>query len=139
MALIECKLCRRIYNGFEGQRVCGECIRRLEEIYGHVHEYMRDNQDRDFDLETLADEMEISPVDIQALVDLGYIERDLQTYSRDKKGSRQKLAEAINAEAEKLRRNITTYGGVLYERDARNKKSDNRQYVFDSQGGRKRK
>ena len=58
MALIECKLCRRIYNGFEGQRVCGECIRRLEEIYGHVHEYMRDNQDRDFDLETLADEME---------------------------------------------------------------------------------
>ena len=139
MALIECKLCRRIYNGFEGQRICGNCIRRLEEIYGHVHEYMRDNQDKNFDLETLADEMDISPVDIQALVDLGYIERDLQTYSRDKKGSRQKLAEAINAEAEKLRRNITTYGGVLYERDARNKKSDNRQYVFDSQGGRKRK
>ena len=139
MALIECKLCRRIYNGFEGQKICGDCIRRLESIYGHVHEYMRDNQDKNFDLDTLADEMDISPIDIQALVDLGYIERDMQTYSRDKKGSRQKLAEAINAEAEKLRRNITTYGGVLYERDARNKKSDNRQYVFDSQGGRKRK
>ena len=139
MALIECKLCRRIYNGFEGQKICGDCIRRLESIYGHVHEYMRDNQDKNFDLDTLADEMDISPIDIQALVDLGYIERDMQTYSRDKKGSRQKLAEAINAEAEKLRRNITTYGGVLYERDARNKKSDNRQYVFDGQGGRKRK
>ena len=132
MAIRECKLCRRIYNGFEGQRVCGECI-RLEEIYGHVHEYMRDNQDRDFDLETLADEMEISPVDIQALVDLGYIERDLQTYSRDKKGSRQKLAEAIHAEAEKLRRNITTYGGVVYARDTQHKKDDDRQYVFDGQ------
>ena len=139
MALIECKLCRRIYNGFEGQKICGDCIRRLESIYGHVHEYMRDNQDKNFDLDTLADEMDISPIDIQALVDLGYIERDMQTYSRDKKGSRQKLAEAINAEAEKLRRNITTYGGVVYERDARNKKSDNRQYVFDGQGGRKRK
>ena len=139
MALIECKLCRRIYNGFEGQKICGDCIRRLESIYGHVHEYMRDNQDKNFDLDTLADEMDISPIDIQALVDLGYIERDMQTYSRDKKGSRQKLAEAINAEAEKLKRNITTYGGVLYERDARNKKSDNRQYVFDGQGGRKRK
>ena len=132
MALIECKLCRRIYNGFEGQRICGNCIRRLEEIYGHVHEYMRDNQDKNFDLETLADEMEISPVDIQALVDLGYIERDLQTYSKDKKGSRQKLAEAINAEAEKLKRNITTYGGVLYARES-HKKDDNRQYVYDSQ------
>ncbi len=132
MALIECKLCRRIYNGFEGQRICGNCIRRLEEIYGHVHEYMRDNQDKNFDLETLADEMEISPVDIQALVDLGYIERDLQTYSKDKKGSRQKLAEAINAEAEKLKRNITTYGGVLYARET-HKKDDNRQYVYDSQ------
>ena len=134
MALIECKLCRRIYNGFEGQRVCGDCIRRLEEIYGHVHEYMRDNQDRDFDLETLADEMEISPVDIQALVDLGYIERDLQTYSRDKKGTRQKLAEAINEEVEKLKRNnITTYGGVVYARENHQKKDDNRQYVFDGQ------
>ena len=134
MAIRECKLCRRIYNGFEGQRVCGECIRRLEEIYGHVHEYMRDNQDRDFDLETLADEMEISPVDIQALVDLGYIERDLQTYSRDKKGTRQKLAEAINEEVEKLKRNnITTYGGVVYARENHQKKDDNRQYVFDGQ------
>ena len=134
MALTECRLCRRIYNGFEGQRICGDCIRRLEEIYGRVHEYMRDNQDRDFDRETLADEMEISPVDVQALVDLGYIERDLQTYSRDKKGSRQKLAEAINAEAEKLRRNITTYGGVVYARDSQHKKDDdNRQYVYDIQ------
>ena len=134
MALTECRLCRRIYNGFEGQRICGDCIRRLEEIYCRVHEYMRDNQDRDFDLETLADEMDISPVDVQAHVDLGYIERDLQTYSRDKKGSRQKLAEAINAEAEKLRRNITTYGGVVYARDSQHKKDDdNRQYVYDIQ------
>ena len=130
MALIECKLCRRIYNGFEGQKICGACVRRLEEIYGRVHEYMRDNADKDFDIDTLADEMEISPVDVQALVDLGYIERDLQTYSREKKGSRQKLAEAINGEVEKLKRNITTYGGVIYSRD---KKNDDHQYVFDGQ------
>ncbi|MBQ3764785.1 MAG: hypothetical protein IJQ74_07110 [Synergistaceae bacterium] len=135
MPLIECKLCRRVYNGFEGQRICGHCIQRLENIYGRVHEYMRDNQNRDFDLDTLADDMDISPVDIQALVDLGYIERDMQTYSREKKGSRQKLAEAINAEAEKLKRNITTYGGVVYERDPRQKlrRDDSRQYVFDIQ------
>ena len=134
MALIECRLCRRIYNGFEGQRICGNCIRRLEDIYGRVHEYMRDNQDKNFDLDTLADEMDISPVDIQALVDLGYIERDLQTYGREKKGTRQKLAEAISGEVEKLRRNnITTYGGVIYAREGYQKKDDNRQYVFDGQ------
>lgn len=133
--LTECKLCRRIYNGFEGQRICGDCIRRLESIYGRVHEYMRDNENRDFDLDTLADEMEISPVDIQALVDLGYIERDMQTYSREKKGTRQKLAEAINVEVEKLKRNnITTYGGVVYAREGhQQKKDDDRQYVFDGQ------
>ncbi len=130
MPLNECKLCRKIYNGFEGQKICPACVRRLEEIYGRVHEYMRDNADKDFDIDTLADEMEISPVDVQALVDLGYIERDLQTYSRDKKGSRQKLAEAINGEVEKLKRNITTYGGVIYSRE---KKNDDHQYVFDGQ------
>ncbi|MBQ3447895.1 MAG: hypothetical protein IJG37_09670, partial [Synergistaceae bacterium] len=70
--LTECKLCRMIYNGLDGQKICGDCIRRLESIYGRVHEYMRDNQNRNFDLDTLADEMDISPVDVQALVDLGY-------------------------------------------------------------------
>ena len=129
MALVECKHCRRIYNGYEGQRICPDCTRKLEEIYGHVHEYMRDNQDRNFDLETLADEMDISPVDIQALVDLGYIERDLQTYSRDKKGSRQKLAEAIGAEADKLKRNMSAYSGVY----SRTKREDKRQYIYDIQ------
>lgn len=134
MPLNECKLCRKIYNGFEGQKICPACVRRLEEIYGRVHEYMRDNADKDFDIDTLADEMEISPVDVQALVDLGYIERDLQTYSRDKKGSRQKLAEAINGEVEKLKRNITTYGGVIYSRDTQHsRKNDDHQYVFDGQ------
>ena len=136
--LTECKLCRRIYNGLEGQRICGDCIRRLESIYGRVHEYMRDNQDKNFDLDMLADEMEISPVDIQALVDLGYIERDMQTYSRDKTGTRQKLAEALNVEVEKLKRNnITTYGGMIYARDSQHKKDDDRQYVYDSQKWRK--
>lgn len=139
MALTECKLCKKIYNGFEGQRICAQCIGRLESIYGRVHAYMRDNQNRDFDLDTLADEMDISPIDIQALVDLGYIERDLQTYSREKKGTRQKLAEAINGEVEKLKRNITTYGGVIYARDTpqqhnpHKKKYDGHQYVFDVQ------
>ncbi|MBQ3402459.1 MAG: hypothetical protein IJG65_03660 [Synergistaceae bacterium] len=133
MALNECKLCRRAYNGFEGQKICPDCIRRLESIYGRVHEYMRDNEDRDFDLDTISDEMDISPVDIQALIDLGYLERDIQTYSRSKKGSRQKLAEALNGEMEKMRRNITTYGGVVYAREGREKDSDNRQYVYDSQ------
>ena len=99
-------------------------------LQGHMDMVCEKNADKDFDIDTLADEMDISPVDVQALVDLGYIERDLQTYSRDKKGSRQKLAEAINGEVEKLKRNITTYGGVIYSRD---KKNDDHQYVFDGQ------
>ena len=131
MALVKCRLCGMLYDDSAPRhRICGNCIRRLEELYGQVHEYMRDNKDDDFDIYTLADDLNMDTADIQALVDLGYIERDLQTYSRRKTGPRGKLAEELNNELEKMRKNhVMTYGGFLY---ARNKKSD-RQYVYDNQ------
>ena len=93
---------------------------------------MRDNEDEDFDIYNLADAMDISTADVQALVDLGYIERDLQTYSKNKRGSREALAAKLNNELEKMKRTLTTYGGVVYARD-KEKKSEARQYVYDSQ------
>ena len=120
-------------SGGRSQRICRNCLQRLEELYGRVHEYMRDNEDEEFDIYTLADAMEISTADVQALVDLGYIERDLQTYGKNKKGTREELAEKFNGEVAKMKRTPTTYGGVIYARDKEKKKNDERQYVFDSQ------
>lgn len=133
MGLVKCRLCGLLYeSGGRSQRICRSCLQRLEELYGRVHEYMRDNEDEEFDIYTLADAMDISTADVQALVDLGYIERDLQTYSKSKKGTREELAEKLNGELAKMKRAPTTYGGVIYARD-KEKKSEERQYVFDSQ------
>ena len=75
--------------------------------------------------------MDITTQEVQALVELGYIERDLQTYGKNKKSSRQHLADQFNNELEKMKHEgVTTYGGIVYSRDNHN---DERQYVFDSQ------
>ena len=138
MGLVRCRLCGLLYEaGGRNQRICRNCLQRLEELYGRVHEYMRDNEDEDFDIYTLADALDISTADVQALVDLGYIERDLQTYGKNKKGTREELAEKINGELEKMKRPPTTYGGVIYSRD-KDKKGDERRYVFDSQKSSRR-
>ena len=130
MALIKCRLCGMLFNA--GQRkYCSNCMRKLDELYGRVHEYMRDNEDEEFDIYTLADAMDITTPEVQALVELGYIERDLQTYGKNKKSSRQHLADQFNNELEKMKHEgVTTYGGIVYSRDNHN---DERQYVFDSQ------
>ena len=71
-------------------------------------------------------------MDIQELIELGYLERDLQTYGRDRKASRQDLADAFNQELTKMRKKVITYGGEKYARDKRGD-TDARQYVYDSQ------
>ena len=135
MALIRCRLCGTLFNS-EKRKYCVNCMKKLDALYGRVHEYMRDNNDEDFDIYTLADAMDITTQEVQALVELGYIERDLQTYGKKKKSDRQKLAEQLNNELEKMRHEgITTYGGVVYSRD---KDDDERQYVFDVQKQSKR-
>ena len=134
MGLVKCRMCGMLYeSGQQTYRICRKCQQRLEELYGRVHEYMRDNEDEDFDIYNLADAMDISTMDVQALVDLGYIERDLQTYSKHKRGSREVLAAKLNNELEKMKKGITTYGGMIYSRDKEKKKSDERQYVYDGQ------
>ncbi len=136
MALVKCRLCGMLYDSINipKHKICPNCIRRLDELYGHVHEYMRDNEDENFDIYKLAEAMDLDTADVQALVDLGYIERDLQTYSRKRRGPRGELADKINGEIDKMKRNkVTTYGGVVYSRADKLKSDSNRQYVYDGQ------
>ena len=136
MSLVKCRLCGMLYDSVNIPRhkICPNCIRRLDELYGHVHEYMRDNENENFDIYRLAEAMGLDTADVQALVDLGYIERDLQTYSRKRKGPRGELADRINGELDKMRRNkVTTYGGFVYSREKFKAENNNRQYVYDGQ------
>lgn len=117
MPLMKCRLCGKIFTDGGRDNVCPLCLRRLGDLYGEVHEYMRDNEDEEFDVYKLAEELNVSTADIQALVDLGYIERDLAMYGKNET-DRSKLAEAFSAEIDKMNRNkLTTYGGDIYARD----------------------
>ncbi|MBQ7215991.1 MAG: hypothetical protein IJS39_08390 [Synergistaceae bacterium] len=116
MPLTKCRLCGKIYTDGGRDNVCPICLRRLGDLYAEVHEYMRDNEDEEFDVYKLAEAMEVSTVDIQALVDLGYLERDLGLYGT-RETERKKLAQAFTAELDKMHRNkLTTYGGDIYSR-----------------------
>ena len=117
MPLMKCRLCGKIYTNGGRDNVCPICLRRLGDLYGEVHEYMRDNEDEEFDVYKLAESLGVSTADIQALVDLGYIERDLAMYGKNET-DRTKLAQAFSAELDKMNRNkLTTYGGDIYARD----------------------
>ena len=116
MPLIECKLCGRVYTEGGRMGVCPRCLRRLGDLYAEVHEYMRDHEEEEFDINSLAEAMEASTKDIKALVDLGYISRDLKGY--DDEEDRKRLAQALTEEMNKIggKHKLTTYGGDIYSR-----------------------
>ena len=116
MSFTKCRLCRRVFTEGGRKSICPSCIRRLDELYGSIHEYMRDHEDEEFDIHNLAEETDAKPADIQALVDLGYIERDIALYGK-KDTDRSRLANAFSRELDKMSRNrLTTYGGDIYAR-----------------------
>ena len=118
MELKKCRLCGNVYraNDSDSYRICRPCRHSLEDIYGRVHEYMRDNEDEDFDIYKLGEAMNIDTAYIQALVDLGYLERDLKTYGNRQETDREKLAAAFSNEITKIKKAPITYGGIKYAR-----------------------
>ena len=127
MGITGCKLCGRIVST-EGTRICRSCMRRLEEVYSDIHNYMRDNPDETFDIEKLSEDLDVNPADIQTLIELGYIDREIAENSRTER-ARRELAGILTNEIEDMKkRKITTYGGEKYARG-----SDSRQYVYDVQ------
>lgn len=114
MNLRQCKLCGKITTADSG--ICSDCVKDLGELYGSVHEYMRDHKDEKFDMEKLSEGMNINPLYIKALVDLGYIKAVISEEDKTHE-QRHKLAEAFSQELGKFQKpKITTYGGEIYAR-----------------------
>ncbi len=118
MSLIACKSCGKVFDSETSKRdFCIDCLRRLENIYSKIHEFIKNSSEKNFEIDYLSEAVDVDPKDIQKLIELGYIERDIQTYGRDL-SDRQKLAlefeQAIEKLNEKIR--ITTYGGKIYKR-----------------------
>ena len=120
MVLVSCKICGRAFGsvGTGGKRgICNRCLNYLENVYSRAHEYLRDHYDQKFDVAGTADAIGVEAQDIQILVELGYFERDIQTYGNKNYSQRQNLAKAFENELGKMqKKSITTYGGRLYER-----------------------
>lgn len=91
MPLLSCRLCAKIFTS-AGGRTCPACLKRLDELYPKVREFLRDHPKLGFNAEALAEELEIDLRDLQALVDMGYLDRDIDKNAKPKDTEREKLA-----------------------------------------------
>ncbi|MBQ3447896.1 MAG: hypothetical protein IJG37_09675 [Synergistaceae bacterium] len=122
MSLRECKVCRTLYDDetYVGTtEICHDCRMRLEGTYGRIHNHIRDSKSIDpHDLQRLADDTGTTPAEMQIIFELGWLERDIQTYGGTV-SERQKLAEEFARELQKMideRKDVYTYGGKIYSR-----------------------
>ncbi|MBQ7154565.1 MAG: hypothetical protein IJR85_03285 [Synergistaceae bacterium] len=118
-----CKLCGKIFDPFSvlGDRgICNKCYARLDEMYSKVHKYIRDNSDEErFRPANIAEATGISLDNIKLLFSMGYIERDMQTWSKVP-SERAILAKKFERELRYLieKYKLTTYGGKIYKRNS---------------------
>ena len=119
--IVTCKLCRKLYNG-QG-KICPECKQRLDELYPDVRDYLRDNPKLEFNVETVAEALDVDIRYVQELVAQGYLDRDLpEGVSREVLSDRQKLVKAFEDSLGKMRADAAaaashksvTYGQEVY-------------------------
>ncbi|GHS87332.1 hypothetical protein AGMMS49957_07000 [Synergistales bacterium] len=78
MPLVSCRLCGKLFTS-GGPTVCASCLAKLDDLYPKVREFLRDNPKTEFNVETVADVMEEDIRFVQALVDMKYLDRDMET------------------------------------------------------------
>ena len=128
MAMDTCKLCMSLYNRKFDQkgRICPDCRKRLDDLYIKVRDYIRENHKEDFDVEQVSKDLDVDLRDVETLVELGYLDRDVdggRSFGVDK--SRQKLLDELkssmdllkdNAAAEARRKHFSSYGQEVYSK-----------------------
>jgi hypothetical protein len=102
MALQTCKLCGKIFSS-AGGRTCTTCLGRIDELYPLVRDYLRDNPKIGFNVETLAEEVNADIRYIQALVDMGYLDRDVDRRADQETTAREKLAKEFEASLKQMK------------------------------------
>ena len=118
MSLRECKVCKSLYDDeiyLGTQDICHDCRMRLEGTYNRIHNYLKGHSPQDkIDLNELAEYTSTTPEEMKLLLELGWLERDIQTYSTTI-SDRQKLAREFAAELKKMieeRKKVRTYDGA---------------------------
>jgi len=68
-----------------------------------VREYLRDNPKLGFNVDMIAEELEVDVRDVQGLVDLGYLDRDIGKQTDPDTLRRQKLAQEFESSLKDLK------------------------------------
>ena len=124
MALRECKVCKSLYDDktyIGTTEICHDCRMRLEGTYNRIHSYLRDHEPQEkIHAERLARDTGTTAAEMQIILELGWLERDIQTYSGTL-SERQELAREFADELKKMaeREKFTIYGGEIYKRTHR--------------------
>ena len=105
MPLLPCKLCGKLFSS-SGGRTCSACHTRLDELYPSVREFLRDNPKLAFNVETVAEAMEIDIRYVQGLVDMGYLDRDvgdIDKHTDPEAARRKKLAQELESSLKQMK------------------------------------
>ncbi|MBL3539376.1 hypothetical protein [Aminivibrio sp.] len=98
MNLITCKLCGRLFSATRG-KICVTCLDEIDDLYPKVREFLRDHSKENFNVEQIADGMDLDIRYVQALVELGYLDRGLGTDPEEEEEKRRKEALARQLQA----------------------------------------
>lgn len=76
MKLTTCRLCAKAFPS-DGPSTCPKCTEELDSLFRQVREYLRDNPRKALNTEALAAELGIDIRYVQALVEMGHLERSV--------------------------------------------------------------
>ncbi len=76
MKLTTCRLCAKAFPS-DGPYTCPQCTDELDSLFRQVRAYLRDNPKKALNTEALAEELGIDIRYVQALVEMGYLERSV--------------------------------------------------------------
>lgn len=67
MALCECEYCRNLFSGIEGQSICPNCSKMLDNVFAQARKYMYSTNER-VTVEKLVNELDVPEKAIEYLI-----------------------------------------------------------------------
>jgi len=96
-----CRLCGRLFSTNRG-KICTTCLDEIDGLYPKVREFLRDHSKENFNVEQIADGMDLDIRFVQALVELGYLDRGVgaDPEAEEEKRRKESLARQLQASLE---------------------------------------
>jgi hypothetical protein len=121
VGMAECKLCGKPFIT-AGPTICPACLKRLDNVYKKALDYLRDHPHERLNAKELAEVIDEDLADVRALIELGWIERDISTEPINEEIDKKRhLLKAFEKELSALQGQSRKYSSYSYERYGRTK------------------